>query len=124
MKTKTSSMVPSSLIRVEDLGDEQFSNMQKINREDPLNENNLRLLLTDLYAQSKFNTNVDISSWFTVSTSNFAVGYVHQKSQASDFDLPILTTFESCTDFSAALWRSSIEKIFKPESLICIGNKY
>ena len=32
---------------------------------------------------------------------------------------PIFTTFENCTDFSAALCRSSIEKIFKPDSLIC-----
>lgn len=31
---------------------------------------------------------------------------------------PILTTFENCTDFSAALWRSSMEKIFMPDSLI------
>ncbi len=32
--------------------------------------------------------------------------------------LPILTTLENCTDFSAALWRSSIEKIFNPDSFI------
>lgn len=33
-------------------------------------------------------------------------------------NIPILTTLENCTDFSAALCRSSMEKIFKPESLI------
>ena len=33
-------------------------------------------------------------------------------------DIPIFTTFENCTDFSAAFWRSSIEKIFSPDSLI------
>ena len=33
-------------------------------------------------------------------------------------DSPIFTTFENWTDFSAALCRSSIEKIFKPDSLI------
>lgn len=32
--------------------------------------------------------------------------------------IPIFTTFENCTDFSAALCRSSIEKILRPDSLI------
>jgi hypothetical protein len=30
----------------------------------------------------------------------------------------ILTTLENWTDFSAAFWRSSMEKIFRPDSLI------
>ena len=33
-------------------------------------------------------------------------------------DVPIFTTLENCTDFSAAFWRSSIEKIFNPDSFI------
>ena len=33
-------------------------------------------------------------------------------------DLPILTTFENCTAFSAAFCRSSMEKILRPASLI------
>lgn len=33
-------------------------------------------------------------------------------------DIPIFTTLENCTDFSAAFWRSSIENIFNPDSLI------
>lgn len=36
----------------------------------------------------------------------------------------ILTTFENWTDFSAAAWRSSMEKIFRPESLIWIHRQY
>ena len=35
-----------------------------------------------------------------------------------DADIPIFTTLENCTDFSAAFWRSSIENIFNPDSLI------
>ncbi len=35
-------------------------------------------------------------------------------------NLPIFTTLLNCTDFSAAVCRSSIEKIFNPDSLICL----
>lgn len=38
-------------------------------------------------------------------------------STPTSISLPIFTSFENCTDFSAAFCRSSIEKIFKPELL-------
>ena len=38
-------------------------------------------------------------------------------------DIPIFTTFENWTDFSAACCKSSIEKILRPESLIYVSHE-
>jgi len=55
-------------------------------------------------------TNIDIAGWGNVSRRLILMVQVN---------LPILTTLENCTDFSAALWRSSMAKILRPDSFSC-----
>src|ERR1700722_13204351 len=43
----------------------------------------------------------------------------NENSTPTSMSRAILTTFENCTDFSAALCRSSIEKILRPELFTC-----
>ena len=42
-----------------------------------------------------------------------------ENSTPTSMSLAIFTTFENCTAFSAALCKSSIEKIFNPELFTC-----
>src|SRR2546423_6417411 len=43
----------------------------------------------------------------------------NENSTPTSMSLAIFTTFENCTDFSAALCRSSMEKILRPELFTC-----
>jgi hypothetical protein len=42
-----------------------------------------------------------------------------ENSTPTSMSLAIFTTFENCTDFSAALCKSPMEKIFSPELFTC-----
>jgi len=43
----------------------------------------------------------------------------NENSTPTSMSLAIFTTFENCTDFSAALCKSPMEKIFSPELFTC-----
>lgn len=72
-------------------------------------ERSIRPIMKHLNTKSELDANVDISGCFVLAFDMV---------DSSGNDIPILTTFENCTAFSAAVCRSSMLKIFKPLSLI------
>lgn len=70
------------------------------------------LQLACLDSEVELNTDVDVTSYTHVSNQ------ISQTFRDVGGNLPILTTLDSWTDFSAAVCRSSMEKILRPESLM------
>lgn len=69
--------------------------------------------------QRELNPDVDIASCAHPSATSDQESQCGGKGRCSEEpNIPIFTTLENCTDFSAALCRSSIEKILRPDSLI------
>ena len=66
-----------------------------------------------LYPQTELHAHIDIPRCHPTSAP-----LVHNMTR-NGRDVPVFTILENCTAFSAALCRSSMEKILRPESLIC-----